>query len=850
MGGGFEAVQLAPVVCDPDRRQATSGQGTVVVATAVAEPVSAHVEAHAGNDEQPRCDHVERLGHRDREAPRTQFGVVVPTAEFERAVGADARQRQPAATVQPMCVARCEVRLVANRPVHAEHVDGVVRGCAEQLDETPCDRRIGVRSKLRTVFAAPSNQSVARMSSSNFVDDAHDMLGRGARGTERNVGAVGKAAMKHRIALAAIVGLIGLSVLLPAEAQKRRPETPAATAVVPSVDDAFVAAHEAFTKNDPVRFEAAAAHAQAHPLAVYLEYWRLRLRLQAPNPDAYSGAADADVLAFLQRHPGTLVADLLSRDWMLNLGRRGEWALFDAQYENWILRDDDEAHCYASLGRVQRGLPAPKARPTLFSVRTFSEGCAALLDAQVRTGAFTRADLVDRLLVALETNSPDAVRRVAEQLALEARAVDLALSRPSKALARKPEREIALIALSRLARSDPAKAIETLPALGKRLRPADRAFVRSQAAASAMRELDPRALEWTRASLDAPATDATWVWLARAALREHDWKTLRAVVARMSEAGQRDAAWIYWIARAEREAGHPEKADAMLGPIAGQFTFYGQLAAEDLGTLTAPPPSALAATDEELAEASSNPGFERALRFYALGLRFEGNREWNFQLRGMSDRQLLAAARWACSQQVLDRCVNTADRTREQHDFALRFISPFLDQMKPVAASADLDPAWIYGLIRQESRFIMDARSWAGAQGLMQIMPATARWIAKKLGERDFRVESLHDLDTNLRFGTFYLRTVLDDLEGSPLLASAAYNAGPRRSRNWRSALSGPVEGAIFAEIIPFNETRDYVKKVLTNAVYYAALFSGQPQSLKARLGLVSPRPEAGTDVP
>src|SRR5690606_3606219 len=116
--------------------------------------------------------------------------------------------------------------------------------------------------------------------------------------------------------------------------------------------------------------------------------------------------------------------------------------------------------------------------------------------------------------------------------------------------------------------------------------------------------------------------------------------------------------------------------------IAGQFTFYGRLAAEDLGSLTMPPPPALATTEEELAQAERNAGFDRAMQFYALGLRFEGNREWNFQLRGMNDRQLLAAARFACSRNVLDRCVNTADRTRDEHDFALRFVSPFLDQMK------------------------------------------------------------------------------------------------------------------------------------------------------------------------
>ncbi len=657
--------------------------------------------------------------------------------------------------------------------------------------------------------------------------------------------------MTYRIAIAAIVGLIGLSVLPPAEAAKRRPEPHVATAPAPlGVDEAFVAAHQAFTKNDPLEFEAMAAQAQSHPLAVYLDYWRLRLRLQRPPSESLPGAADADVQRFLARHEGTLVADLLSRDWMLDLGKRREWTVFDREYARWVLRDDNEVHCYASLGNVERGHPAAQARDALSSVRSFGPGCAALLDALLRTRAFGREDLFARLLVALETNTPDTVRLLGERLALDAKAVDLALSNPSKALAGKRTRETMLIALSRLARKDPSEASERLDEVAAALGQADVAFVRSQVAAAAMRRLDPRALEWTRASLGAPASDETWNWLARAALRDRDWATVRKVVARMSDSARNEPAWVYWSARAEREAGNAAKADEMLRPIAGQFTFYGQLAAEDLGSLTAPPPAALATTGEELAQAAHNAGFDRALRFYALGLRFEGNREWNFQLRGMSDRQLLAAARWACAEQVLDRCVNTADRTREEHDFTLRFVSPFLDQMKPVAASAQLDPAWVYGLIRQESRFVRDARSWAGAQGLMQIMPATARWIAKKLGERDFRVEHLHDLDTNLRFGTFYLRSVLDDLEGSPLLASAAYNAGPGRPRNWRSTLSAPVEGAIFAEIIPFNETRDYVKKVLTNAVYYSALFTGQPQSLKARLGNVAPALALPTDIP
>ncbi len=330
--------------------------------------------------------------------------------------------------------------------------------------------------------------------------------------------------MTYRIAIAAIVGLIGLSVLPPAEASKRRPEPPKAAATTSlGVDEAFVAAQQAFTKNDPTRFEAMAAQAQGHPLAVYLDYWRLRLRLQRSPHEIPPGSADADVQRFLAQHEGTLVADLLSRDWMLDLGRRHEWPAFDAEYARWILRDDDEVHCYASLGNVERAQPAPRARAVLFSVRNFAPGCAALLDAQLRTRALGRDDLHARLLVALETNTPDAVRLLGERLALDSSAVDLALSNPSKALAGKRTRETLLIALSRLARKDPSEASERLEAIAPALQPADVAFARSQIAAAAMRRLDPRALEWTRASLDAPATDETWNWLARAALREQDW---------------------------------------------------------------------------------------------------------------------------------------------------------------------------------------------------------------------------------------------------------------------------------------------------------------------------------------
>jgi soluble lytic murein transglycosylase len=146
----------------------------------------------------------------------------------------------------------------------------------------------------------------------------------------------------------------------------------------------------------------------------------------------------------------------------------------------------------------------------------------------------------------------------------------------------------------------------------------------------------------------------------------------------------------------------------------------------------------------------------------------------------------------------------------------------------------------VYGLIRQESRFVTDARSGVGASGLMQVMPATARWTARKIGLTDFRPAQITERDTNILIGTAYLKLALDDFEGSLPMAAAAYNAGPGRPRNWRN---GPVlPGEIWAENIPFEETRDYVKKVLANTTSYAALITGQTQSLRARLGTVGPR--------
>jgi soluble lytic murein transglycosylase len=209
----------------------------------------------------------------------------------------------------------------------------------------------------------------------------------------------------------------------------------------------------------------------------------------------------------------------------------------------------------------------------------------------------------------------------------------------------------------------------------------------------------------------------------------------------------------------------------------------------------------------------------------------------------MADRELLAAADMACERAVWDRCINTSDRTRGEIDMTQRFPTPLREQVLAQARETGIDPAVIYGLIRQESRFIIDARSGVGASGLMQLMPATARWTARKIG-LPYSRQMINDSSVNLRLGTTYLKLVLDDFGGSLAMATAAYNAGPNRPRRWREG--AVMEPAAWAETIPINETRDYVKKVLSNSVYYAALLGTTGPTLKARLGPpIGPRESA-----
>jgi soluble lytic murein transglycosylase len=652
-------------------------------------------------------------------------------------------------------------------------------------------------------------------------------------------------------ALNAAAGLVSPAQAAPAPAARRAPEAP-------SADEALLAVRDAAQRGDLERAWFYAPATTGHLLAAYAEYWTLRARLvdaRLPPP------SDVELQDFAARNTGSYVVERLRNDWLLYAGKQRDWRNFDMQYERWVFKDDPQVECYALLSRRLKGEDVRVAAKAAIQAANGGDGCYALADQLIADGAWKTADVAELGRRMMEAGNVPAVRRYAPYTMppTDLRNLDAAMDNPARWITRNAgagHREIAVLAAIRAIRSDPQASCPLVDQhLVRRLQPPEVAELRAQCGLHGARRLMPEALAWYREAGTAPLSDEGYAWAVRAALRggttgRTDWALVRSAVERMPPPLRRDPTWVYWWARALRALGQEEEGRGALQSIAGQAHFYGQLAGEDLGRLTTVPPRAPAPSAEELAAVRALPGVQRALKFYELDLRNEGHREWNYAMRGLSDRMLLAAAEYARQQELFDRTVNTADRTRVEHDFGARFITPFRDLVTAKSAAVGVDPAWVYGLIRQESRFVLAARSHVGASGLMQIMPATARWVARKVGLTNFQPGHVTQMDTNITLGTAYLKLVLDDLDGSPLLASAAYNAGPGRPKSWRASLARPVEGAIFAETIPFNETRDYVKKVLSNATFYSALMTGQPQSLKARLGQVSPKTAVASDLP
>jgi soluble lytic murein transglycosylase len=610
-------------------------------------------------------------------------------------------------------------------------------------------------------------------------------------------------------------------------------------------DEAVLGAYDAYRAGDALKLERYAAKLEGHPLDSWIDYWSLAMRLE--------DAPAAQVQAFLDSHANTYVAELLRSDWLKVLGKRGEWLEFERQLGRYP-RDDLEVHCYAALMSATRGQETTLADTMWMWLEPHElpDGCAELAQFLLDDERISVTDVWRRVRMLFERGQITAAKSTLEylekrdapderMLAEAARQPKRLLERLPRNLERRPVREVVVLALLRYARAEPDAAAKLLDGkLATRLPEADMRYLWAYIGYEGAREQQADALKWYARAGQQPLDEELLAWKVRAALRAGNWPVVRDTIDVMPPLERHETTWTYWYGRALATLGNENGARAYFLRIAGQTEFYGLLASEELGAVVTPPENAYVPTEPEVDAMRQNPGLARALELIRLGMRTEGVREWLFSVRYFDDAKLLAAAELARRAEIWDRAIMSADRTVHTHNFALRYPLPFRDVFTEYAKTYGLDVSWVLGLVRQESRFISDARSAAGAEGLMQVMPRTARFVARKIGLRNYLHKGVTEVETNVTLGTGYMRLVLDQL-GHPVLASAAYNAGPSRARRWRD-VNRPLEGAIYIETIPFSETRDYVKKVMANSVFYAALIEKQVTPLKARLGTIAPR--------
>ncbi len=625
-----------------------------------------------------------------------------------------------------------------------------------------------------------------------------------------------------------------------------------AAADAPLAGDAdYLAARDAFRVGDAAKLDRLAARLKYSPLESYLSYYQLRMRLET--------AGAATIEEFLARPNDTPVIDRLRAEWLKSLAKKQQWEMFTAEYPQ-LVSKDAELVCFDMQARrhTQEDAVLHQARNIWLSgEKDMPQSCAPLFDAARASGIISEEDVWLRLRLALETGNVSAAKQLSKTLpagrALSAAALDGAAADPERYLrkaslenASEAQRRVALFALQRLARQLPQLAYTQWTKIGENFTADEQRYFYGWLAYEAARKHDARALDWYRAAGVAPLAETQLAWRVRAALRAQNWHEVWASIAVMALPQQREGAWRYWQARALQELGRKQDAEALLVELGSEYNYYGQLAAEELGAASA---SGMVSASYQPSKAEVNamlaqPAIQRAVALYRMDLRTDAAMEWAWAARQFDDKQLLVAAEIARRNGMYDHTINTADRTVQLHDFNLRYPAPYREEMQGHIRKNALEEAWVYGLMRQESRFITRAKSTAGAAGIMQVMPATARWVAQKLGMKDYRNALIHQLDTNIRLGTYYMKNVLLSLDNSPLLATAAYNAGPSRARRWRG--DTPLEGAIYAETIPFDETRNYVKKVMSNTGYYAKLFGQPPRTLKQRLGVIAPADATG----
>ena len=620
--------------------------------------------------------------------------------------------------------------------------------------------------------------------------------------------------------------------------------------------EAFRSALAAAAKpaNADSRHWAALLRESHYPLYPYVELAVLRSKL--------AQRGNAEIEAFLKRFPDTLAASDLRKAWLRELARRGDWASFRTFH---VAGKDLDLQCDALQAQLAGGakLDARDVQALWSDERDLPAACDAVVSAARTQGTLTDAEVWTRIERSAEAGkagaASDAAALLSGTVGAEAQRIAATLRDPATQLAQAKTwtdtprtRDAVSWGLARYARRDSAAA-ETLWAdLQPRFQWDNVQKNRALHAIALYRatSYSPDALARLKALPDAADDDATREWHVRVALASGDFAETLAALDRLSDVQKADARWRYLRARMLGKLGRDAEARPILEDVAREANFHGFLAADWIEQPYAICSDTLAGDARTETKLAQQPDLERAFEFRELGMLHDARREWNFAMTKLDDNERRLAADYAYRKGWYDRATFafSAD-PQTQKLYEQRFPLGMLDTVRKQSRDAGIDPAWAYGILRAESAWMTDAHSSANAYGLMQLLPAVGKKVAQSLHLHYGSASDLFDPDFNIRLGTHYLAQMADAYQGSPWLASAAYNAGQGAVGRWLDA-RGAFDPDFFIETIPYKETREYVARVMAFSVIYDWRMNGKALALSSRMpkiGQAYAAPEANT---
>ena len=626
-------------------------------------------------------------------------------------------------------------------------------------------------------------------------------------------------------------------------------QTPATPASLAQQRAAFRVAYTAAQNGQDWR--ALAQGLASYPLYPYLEAAALQHDVKT--------APATQVDAYLKQYAGMIPAEDVRKTELNWLAQQKDWTGFQHFYQPGL---GDALSCDALQARLAQGKPLEFERDlaTLWQKPRLPSACTPVLDAAAAQGLLTPQRVWDRIERAAKAGNATTIEQSAGWLgsteAAAARRMAEAIRSPASLLRKAGtladtvhDREAVSLALIRLARRDSEQAQADWQSLSKRF-----AFDEDQrnhvlAALALYNAVDfgPNAIAQLAALPATAQTDATREWRVRVAVAQGNWKAAETAIQALTPEEMQHDEWRFWQARIAQKLGHTGAALDDYTALAQQATFYGFLAADHANLPYSICPATITPDASILSQVESDPGLVRAIEFFALGMLPNARREWNRAFADLTPQQQRQAAALASRRGWVDRAVFAFGKTGDLKYYALRF--PLADKQRVIAAAHDagIDPSWAFAIIRAETAWQTDAQSGANARGLMQLLPGTAKLVSRRSGLPYDGADSLYDPAINIPLGTQYLANLATRFNGSPWLASAAYNAGPGNAQRWVDA-RGNLDPAAFILTIPFNETRDYVTRVMSFATLYGWRLHGAPIPISTRLPAIGTPYDPSTD--